>query len=412
MFCNTKDLHEPDLPMTLVSVFAYRKPSMTATILVAFKRSIRSKVISFRGSGIGEGASAVAAVEVAVTEASCSPIAGTDAVVCTELIATLAMDALAIDTVHRVTVENPGAAACVSQQPIDLMVVAPPEIAAIDTATVCTGGGTITITGVNLTGVTGRLIDPDTQGVVDAVNTVVSEDGTSASITFGSGVTPDTYQLQVAGTHGCADIASQQVTAAIGPVAFFMEPPVAYNGVALRGTLYASGVGSAPASVTLVPAGGGTAGDEEPLSSVVWPSAGSSNKIGATIPEGLDEGAYDVMVDFPGSCDSVLPNGLVVEAGGQTAVVPLDAVRATLRVGAGDIAKTAEGVSIVLGDKVVPFAPLAGSLNRQSHSSVDRSWSAVVNTREAASKARWNWVIATISSSSTATGSTRRRRSI
>jgi hypothetical protein len=264
---------------------------------------------------VGEGASAVTAIDVAVTDSSCAPIAGTaDAVICTELTATLEMGALAEGTAYRVAVENPSGAACVSQELVGLTVVPPPAIASIDTAMVCSGGGTITVTGTSLAGVTGRLVDPDTQGVVEAINTVVSEDGTSATITFGSGVAPDSYELHVSGAHGCGDAAAQTVAAAIGPVAFFMDPPVAYNGVALRGTLYASGATAAPVSVVLTPAGGGTVADQEPLTDIAWPFAGSNTKIGATIPEGLDEGVYDVTLDFAGTCDAVLPSGLTIEA--------------------------------------------------------------------------------------------------
>jgi hypothetical protein len=104
------------------------------------------------------------------------------------------------------------------------------------------------------------------------------------------------------------------VAASIGPVVFFMDPPVAYNGVALRGTLYASGVAAAPTRVFLTPQGGGTVADQELLADVAWPVAGSDNKLGATIPEGLDEGVYDVTLDFAGTCDAVLPAGLAIEA--------------------------------------------------------------------------------------------------
>jgi hypothetical protein len=260
----------------------------------------------------GDAATSVAATGVTVTEASCTAITS-DSVVCTELTATLAMDALALGGPYRVSVENPSSAACTSEEVVELDVIAPPSIASIDAATVCTGGGTIAITGANLTGATGRLVDPDTQAVVEAINTVVNDTGTSAVITFGAGVLPDTYELQVSGAHGCSDGATQTITAAIGPVAFFMDPPVAYSGVALRGTLYASGVAAVPLSVTLTPEGGGAAVDEVPLTSITWPAGGSMQRIGATIPAGIDEGVYDVTVDFAGSCDTLLSGGLVVE---------------------------------------------------------------------------------------------------
>lgn len=68
---------------------------------------------------------------------------------------------------------------------------------------------------------------------------------------------------------------------------------------------------------------------------------------------------------------------LLVEAGGRTAVIPLDAVRRTIRVGAGALARTSDGQSIAIDGTVIPFAPLARSLRAPEE--VPRSaWSAVV----------------------------------
>jgi hypothetical protein len=256
----------------------------------------------------------VAATDVAVTDGSCQAIAGaSDADTCTELTATIAMNALAVDS-YRVTVTNPGTLDCASTEEIDLEVVPPPTITSIDSANVCTGGGSVAITGTGLAGITARLVDPDTQGVIEAVNTVVDAAGTQATITFGSGVQPDTYELVIANEAGCGDTAAQNVVAVAGPVAFFLDPPVAYSGVSLRSILYVSGVTVAPAGVVLTPAGGGTVSDQEPLADVAWPFAGSNNKIGATIPSGIGEGVYDVTVDFATGCDAVLAAGVTIEA--------------------------------------------------------------------------------------------------
>ena len=249
----------------------------------------------------------------AVTDASCVKIAGTkNAYACTELKAMIGMGALTTDS-YRVSVTNPGTLDCASKEMVDLQVVPPPKITSIDNANVCTGGGTIAITGTGLAGATARLVDPDTQGVINALNTVANSDGTQATITFGSGVQPDTYKLVISGQSGCGDTASQDVVAMAGPVVFFLDPPVAYNGVSLRATLYASGVTTAPANVILTPQGGGTVDDQTPLTSITWP-AGSDHKIGATIPSGVAEGVYDVTVDFATGCDAVLGAGIKIEA--------------------------------------------------------------------------------------------------
>jgi two-component system, chemotaxis family, sensor kinase CheA len=55
---------------------------------------------------------------------------------------------------------------------------------------------------------------------------------------------------------------------------------------------------------------------------------------------------------------------LVVHAGGVGACVPLHAVRASLRLGAGEVPRTAQGESVVYDGKAIPFLPLAGVLRR------------------------------------------------
>jgi len=72
-------------------------------------------------------------------------------------------------------------------------------------------------------------------------------------------------------------------------------------------------------------------------------------------------------------------DAIVVEAGDQPFAIPVDAVRGTLRLLAGDVTRTQEGESIVLEGKVVPFAPLARSLRLATRDTGSRrAWSAVV----------------------------------
>lgn len=56
--------------------------------------------------------------------------------------------------------------------------------------------------------------------------------------------------------------------------------------------------------------------------------------------------------------------GLVVEAGGARVAIPLDAVQQTLRVGDAEVARSAEGDSILHAGKVIPFLPLELMLRR------------------------------------------------
>jgi len=80
---------------------------------------------------------------------------------------------------------------------------------------------------------------------------------------------------------------------------------------------------------------------------------------------------------LPVSLSSVL--SLVVEADGVASAVPLDAVRRTLRVTDAEIARSADGDSIVHEGRVIPFISLARALRRPGVSTRRRlAWSAVV----------------------------------
>jgi two-component system, chemotaxis family, sensor kinase CheA len=72
-------------------------------------------------------------------------------------------------------------------------------------------------------------------------------------------------------------------------------------------------------------------------------------------------------------------DALLVEAGGRTVAIPLDAIKRTLRVAADDLVQSAQGASIMFEGRVIPFAPLERALRRTTQSrDVARSWSAVV----------------------------------
>jgi two-component system chemotaxis sensor kinase CheA len=84
-----------------------------------------------------------------------------------------------------------------------------------------------------------------------------------------------------------------------------------------------------------------------------------------------------VEVQVPVSIASL--HGLVVEAGGALAAIPLDAIRETLRVRDTDVSRSAERDSILHEGNVIPFLPLDRMLQRSNSAGRDRrAWSAVV----------------------------------
>jgi two-component system chemotaxis sensor kinase CheA len=84
-----------------------------------------------------------------------------------------------------------------------------------------------------------------------------------------------------------------------------------------------------------------------------------------------------VELDVPASLAAI--DALVVEAAGISASIPVDAIRHTLRIERGGIARTANGECVVYADNVVPFAPLARVLKWGAEpAGSDRAWSAVI----------------------------------
>lgn len=70
---------------------------------------------------------------------------------------------------------------------------------------------------------------------------------------------------------------------------------------------------------------------------------------------------------------------LVVETSGIVAAIPLDAVRRTLRAAPAEIARTAQGDSLVHEGKVIPFVHLSRALNSAAASARnERPWSTIV----------------------------------
>src|ERR1035441_9398871 len=71
--------------------------------------------------------------------------------------------------------------------------------------------------------------------------------------------------------------------------------------------------------------------------------------------------------------------GIVVEAAGELAAIPLDAVLQTLRVRDSEVVRSAESDSILHKGNVIPFLPLDRMLRRSSSAGRNRGvWSAVV----------------------------------
>jgi two-component system, chemotaxis family, sensor kinase CheA len=72
-------------------------------------------------------------------------------------------------------------------------------------------------------------------------------------------------------------------------------------------------------------------------------------------------------------------DGLLVEAAGIFATIPIEAVRSTLRTAPGEIARAAQGESVLYEGRTIPFLPLTTALSLVAASARgNRTWSVVV----------------------------------
>lgn len=219
-----------------------------------------------------------------------------DAQSCTSITVTFPAAAGTIGS-HVIGVVNPPPAACAAAS-VTFDVALPPEITGVTPARVCSVDFTVTITGANFM--------PGTQvfvgGTLATSTTYVSPTQIQASF---PAVPAGVYDVTVSNGAGCDDTLPGGLTVIENPVVFFVDPPVVYNGINTQVTIFASGVIGTITSVTITPAGGGTA-----VALVFTFDPARPNRILATVPSGTAAGVYDVSVTTDLGCGAVLGAGL------------------------------------------------------------------------------------------------------
>jgi hypothetical protein len=279
------DLSPPDLCSTAASTII----TATGTDLLR---------INSQGPGLTIGS-----VTLTASATDCQPVAGLKETleVCTTLTATLMGGGLMTGS-YPVGVANPPPASCAGAAGPTLEVVPPPTVASVTPNTICAGGGALLITGTGF-----RPGAEVTLGGSPATTvTVVSP--TEIHAAFGSlALAPGgPYPLTVENLNGCAATLPGVVSVTAGPQIFFVDPPVAYNGLTTQLTIYGSGLSAGITSVSLRPTG---TTDAPTNLAFTWNPA-KPNRLQATVPSGTAAGQYDILVSQAGVCDAWLVAGL------------------------------------------------------------------------------------------------------
>ncbi len=218
---------------------------------------------------------------------------------CTGMIFTVPRQDLPVGT-YMVTITNPPPAACATTEAVTLEVVPPPDLTDTMPSRICTGGGSL-----NLLGSGFRMGATVTIGDLDASSVAVQTGGEEALATFGVGLDPGTYDITIENPEGCTDSLMDEITVTEGPIVFWADPPVVYNGITTQVTVYASGIADAASIASVRIALDGAMGTELDY------TFDSRGRIQALLPSGTAAGSYDIVVEADG-CAATLPDGLDV----------------------------------------------------------------------------------------------------
>jgi hypothetical protein len=211
---------------------------------------------------------------------------------------------------YPVVVTNPLPADCNTSESVSLHVEPPPTVATIAPSTVCTGGRQVVITGTGFIPTPSVHLEAAGKATVQSTAATVNQAGTQITAQIGAGAeVGTTYDVVVTNPDSCQDAAPHKtVTVVQGPLVYFADPEVVYNGISTRVTVYATGLTGAVSDVSIAPAGQLT-----PLTHLTWVAVpGHPNRGQVIIPKSQATGKYDLMLTDATTCSTVLPNALTV----------------------------------------------------------------------------------------------------
>lgn len=235
------------------------------------------------------------------TLTGCAALTGPTEVVqqCTGLTLSVPQGTFAPGT-YPVQVTNPAPADCASSEPITLVVRPPPVITDVAPRNVCSGLANLTLTG------TGFL--PGASVTVDgitATRVTVNAMGTSAVAEFSMLMPGGPLTVRLDNGDGCGANAPVTITVIPGPQLFFVDPPVAFNGITIQATAYGTGFTGSVMTVSIV----NTATQASTMLQFTTNPA-KPGQVQLTIPAGTPAGTYDVLLTDGSSCGARLADGL------------------------------------------------------------------------------------------------------
>lgn len=246
------------------------------------------------------------------TVSSCTPLMDAPgAELCTTLQFTVPQGAFPIGT-YTAQLQNP-AGGCQVAANLKIDVVGPPTLTSVVPTSICSGGGTVTLTGSNI--YTGAIALIDT-----FESSSLTTDGTTAMATFSGPLTVNNmpgqprYNVTLRNAPGCEATLPLTEVVTPGPSILFVDPPAIPNIITIQATVYASGVSPPVKRVRIAPTGTQNYMDFTTAIGNLSLDSARPNRALITLPKGLATGSYDVLLDDQSICSAYLIKGFSVVA--------------------------------------------------------------------------------------------------
>ena len=254
----------------------------------------------------------LSAMTFPTTASDCAPIVDApDAELCNTLQFTVPQGALPIGT-YTARLQNP-AGGCQVAASLKIDVVGPPTLTNVVPTSICSGGGTVTLTGTNIY-----------TGAVALISTFESSslqtDGTTATAQFSGPLTVNNmpgmskYDVTLRNAPGCEATIPLIEVVTPGPSILFVDPPVIPNIITIQATVYASGVSPPIRRVRIAPTGTQNYIDFTTAIGNLSLDPTRPNRALLTLTKGLATGSYDILLDDQSICSAYLVKGLSVVA--------------------------------------------------------------------------------------------------
>ena len=237
------------------------------------------------------------------TPGGCTALSGPSETVqqCTTLTLTVPQGTFAPGT-YPVVVTNPAPADCASSEVLTLVVRPPPVITDVAPRNVCSGAAVVTLTGTGF--IPGATVSIDS---VASRSVAVNSGGTSAAASFAQLMPGGPSAVSLDNGDGCATTSTLSVNVIPGPQLFFVDPPVAFNGITTQATAYGTGFTGSVQSLSLVPMAGGAALPLQFTTSALKPG-----QVQFVVPSGTAAGRYQLALTDGSSCGAILDDALTI----------------------------------------------------------------------------------------------------